>query len=291
MPSQINVVIMAITAHHSSRTSYQQEFRERMKDSPLPYFLVYGTAKSNDVCERLPLVDELFFDVDDRREYMVLKDKALFQWAINNGYTHVFRCCDDTVLYPSRLNHWLPLLSQHDYAGTFCGHGNITDETGNSAIFAIRYMDYMHGGVGMLLSKKAMERLIADKWPGPDVVPWPDMVEVMPNVWNSGYVKYWDDLWIGEVLKGHIRYGDRRRNNIYENYGDILVYDDPNLFAYAFPFDKNKVIATHEEKAMGHSELNMVIPPFSSLKDKIGHIETQSSTNKIEIISSAVRCT
>jgi len=286
MLSQTNVVILAITAHHASREPYKKSFREQMKNSPIDYKLVYGTAKSNDFPEREPLEDELFFDVDDRREYMVLKNQAMFRWALEHGYTHVFRCCDDTVLHPDRLLQHLPLLAQHDYAGTFCGHGSC-----GGRIFALRYMDYCHGGVGMLLSCKAMERLIANSWGGPDAVPWPDMVEVLPNHWNPGYVKYWDDLWIGEVLKGNLRYGDRRRNNIYENYGDISVYDDPNLFAYAFPFDRDAVIATHEEKAMGHSELNLIIPPFSSLTDKVKHIRgTQESTQKIEIINSAAWC-
>ena len=41
---------------------------------------------------------------------------------------------------------------------------------------------------------------------------------------------YPDDLWIGEVLKGNLPYVDPRRNELYANYGDWKVLDDPQRF-------------------------------------------------------------
>lgn len=260
----MKILIGVITAHHESRTPYVEKMRARLKDSPIDYKFVYGSAASNDLPNREPLADELFFDVDDRREWMVLKNKELFKYAMANGYDFVFRCCDDTALYPERLLQHAPLLALHDYAGTFCGHGNY-----GGKIFCLRYMDYCHGGVGVWLSHKAMNRLLADDWKGPTPSPYPMEMEVMPGIWHPSYDTYWDDLWMGEVLKGNLRYGERRRNDLYNNYGDIMVYDDPNLFAYAKPFDRDKVISTHEEAVMGESLIAETIPPFSSVTDKI----------------------
>jgi hypothetical protein len=113
----------------------------------------------------------------------------------------------------------------------------------------------MHGGVGIWLSRKSMEMLIADDWKGPYSSPYSKQIEITPGThfpgsWNI----YWDDLWIGEVLKGNLNYNDPRRNNTYGNYL-VSVYDDPSLFASNYPFDSEKVITTHSPEQMGTSDV------------------------------------
>jgi predicted O-methyltransferase YrrM len=254
MQSNSKTVLLAfITTHHPSSIPFIAMQRERMKNSPLPYVFVYGDAKSQvGIPDRAPLTDELFFPVNDTKPYMVLKNKALFEWALEHGYDFVFRMAHDTVVYPERIIKNFALLSKHDYAGTMCGYGAIN---ATSDIFTLRYLDYMHGGVGVWLSERAMRMLIADEWKGPYSSPLSKKIEITPAQWFDGsWDIYWDDMWMGEVLKGNLNYNDPKRNNMYENYL-VHVLDDPTLFASNTPFDSNKVIATHSPQQMGETNL------------------------------------
>jgi hypothetical protein len=253
----MKVLIAFLTAHHASRAPHVASQRERMKTSPIDYKFVYGIASSQRefVPERDPLPDELFFDVNDTKEYMVLKNKAIFQWALENGYDYVFRACDDSIVYPERIIQHFDLLAKHDYAGTMCGYGKLAGTPPGEGIFALRYLDYMHGGVGIWLSTKAMKMLLMDNWKGPYSSPYSNTIQITPGYdFKGGWGIYWDDLWIGEVLKGNLNYNHPRRNAIYQNYL-VHVYDDPSLFASNKPFDANKVIATHSLEQMGTSDV------------------------------------
>lgn len=276
---QPKVLLGIITAHHSSRAAYVAAQRERLKNSPLDYKFVYGAASSQQekVEPRNPLPDELFFNVDDTKAYMVLKNKALFRWALDNGYDYVFRACDDTIVYPERLIAHLDTLVKHDYAGTMCGYGKMA---GTGEVFVLRYLDYMHGGVGIWLSRKAMEMLLADDWKGPWSSPYSKQIELTPGSFFEGsWHVYWDDLWIGEVLKGNLNYNDPRRNNVYANYL-VSVYDAPQLFASNKPFDSAKVIATHSLEQMGTSDVKP--DNFSTLDGKIKLVPVDWNKTKSE---------
>jgi len=276
---QPKVLIGLITAHHASRAPHVAAQRERMKNSPLDYKFVYGDSSSQQekIEPRNPLPDELFFNVDDTKAYMVLKNKALFRWALDNGYDYVFRACDDTIVYPERLVAHIDTLAKHDYAGTMCGYGKMA-ETGE--IFVLRYLDYMHGGVGIWLSRKAMEMLLTDDWKGPWSSPYSKQIELTPGSFFEGsWHVYWDDLWIGEVLKGNLNYNDPRRNNVYANYL-VSVYDAPQLFASNKPFDPDKVIATHSLEQMGTSDVKP--DSFSTLDGKIKMVPVDWNKTKSE---------
>lgn len=254
------VLITFITTHHPSAIPHVAAQRERMKNSPLPYVFVYGDLKSNiEPVSRQPLADEVFLPVNDKKEYMVLKDQAIFKWAMDQGYDFMFRACHDSIVYPDRIIKNFELLRKHDYAGTMCGYGAMA---GTKDVFTLRYLDYMHGGVGIWLSRRAMEMLVADQWKGPYSSPYTTKIEITPGQWFDGsWHIYWDDLWIGEVLKGNLNYSDPRRNDIYDNYL-VNVLDDPTLFASNTPFDPNKVIATHSPEQMGES--NIKPKPYST---------------------------
>ena len=248
----MKILIAFLTAHHASRVSHVVEQRARMQGSSVDYKFVYGAASSNNMPDREPLFDELFFDVNDTKPYLVLKNKEVFKWALEHGYDFVFRACDDTVVYPERMLRHVGILGNHDYAGTMCGYGMLPGQ----GIFTLRYLDYMHGGVGIWLSRRAMEMLIADDWKGPYSSPYSKQVELTPGYFFKGsWHIYWDDLWIGEVLKGNLNYNDPRRNAVYQNYL-VHVYDDPELFASNKPFDETRIIARHSLEQMGTTELN-----------------------------------
>lgn len=270
-----NVLLAFITAHHPSRKPVVEEQRRRMKNSTLPYVFVYGDhrTQTETVPERLPEKDEIFFLCNDNKAYMVEKDKALFKWALDHGFNYVFRACDDSAVYPDRIISNFEQLRQHDYAGTMCGYGAMRvnmDGKDTTAVFAVRYLDYMHGGVGVWLSDKSMRMLIADEWKGPYSSPYNNNIEIVPGnyfkgVWNI----YWDDLWMGEVLKGNLNYNDPRRNEVYDNYL-VHVWDNPELFASNTPFDPERVISTHSTDQMGPCDLNP--KPFSTRWDVLPRI-------------------
>lgn len=58
----------------------------------------YGRPK-----KELGLYDEVFLDVPDDYAHLPYKTRALCQWALDNGYTNVFKCDDDTFVYVDRL--------------------------------------------------------------------------------------------------------------------------------------------------------------------------------------------
>jgi hypothetical protein len=269
----MRILIGFLTAHHASRAVHVTAQREWMKNSPIDYKFVYGTAASNNMPNREPLPDELFFDVNDTKAYLVLKNKALFKWALEQGYDYVFRACDDSVVYPERLLQHVELLAQHDYAGTFCGYGKLP----GYGIFALRYLDYCHGGVGIWLSRKAMAMLLADDWKGPFSSPLTRYVELTPDgePFKGSWHIYWDDLWIGEVLKGNLNYSDPRRNAIYQNYL-VHVLDAPALFASNKPFDEGRIIARHSLEQMGTS--NIKPEAFSTRLSTIQYLKVDWKT-------------
>jgi hypothetical protein len=52
---------------------------------------------------REPLPDEVFLDIPDDYKSLPAKVKAMFQWALSNGYTKCAKMDDDTLIIPSRF--------------------------------------------------------------------------------------------------------------------------------------------------------------------------------------------
>jgi hypothetical protein len=273
--ANMKVLFAFISACHKSRQEhvrklYQQMYKWEKWGLQFDWQIVFGDAdsqKSDDLWIPVEVEQRHFlsFQVDDTRRWMALKNQELFKWALEHGYDHVFRACDDSIVYPHRyLAHTVAF--RHDYIGTMCGYGRIAEVDGS---FVLRFLDYMHGGVGIGLSAKAMRRLVDDKYPGPDESPLGNEIHILPNqAIRGGWGTYWDDLWIGEVLRGHLPYADERRENTYYNYADngIEVYDNPKLFASNFPIDFKQVIAHHSLDQMGTTDLTP--GPFSTVFSK-----------------------
>jgi hypothetical protein len=216
------ILIAILTAHHQSRAPYRQRARETyLKGSSLDYRFVYGTPENG----KQPEEDELFFPVDDRKEYMALKNQAVFQWALDKGYDFCFRCCDDTWVFPDRVAK--AGLEAFDYAGQVPCKLSL----GGTFKIWMRYFDYMHGGCGIWLSRKAMERIVKAEWKGPehDI---PKRVDVGLGFMADTSPINWDDKWIGEVLKGEVAWDDPIRNSPLDAYTaqGISVFEDDLLF-------------------------------------------------------------
>lgn len=225
--SQSRILLGLLSAHHPSRWAYRRGARQAfLKDCPLDHIYILGRPPVDDwpyAREK----DEIWVDCDDRKEWMVLKNQALFRYALDNGYDYCFRACDDTFLFPDRIIS--AGLEPFDYAGQCPCKFSL----GGTFKVWMAYLDYMHGGCGIWLSRKAMEMLVADDWKGPD------HVQTMPERFNIGlgimyerFEKYWDDHWIGEVLKGNLSWDDPIRMQPVQAYtrNGIRVYEDDMLF-------------------------------------------------------------
>lgn len=227
MHPQLKVFIGIITAHHPSRLKYQ----ERARRDWLPawtddYKFYFGRGPNGEVKST---GDEVWLDCPDSREYMVLKNQAMFRDALENGYDYCLRICDDTfVNIPNflRIQHD---LAPFDYAGMMPCKLAIL----GSMKMPMRHFDYMHGGCGIWLSKKAMTMLAEDKWIGP-VLPdsWPNEVEIGFGLKAPMSRTFWDDHWIGEVLKGNLPYNDPAREQVSEAYSrmGINIFEDNMMF-------------------------------------------------------------
>jgi len=62
--------------------------------------------------DREPLPDEVFLDVNDDYQSLPSKVKGMCSWADNQGYDHVMKTDDDTVIWPERL-----VVPSGDYVG------------------------------------------------------------------------------------------------------------------------------------------------------------------------------
>lgn len=220
------ILIGLLSAHHPSRWGYRDRARQNfLKDSPLDHVFVLGHTPEN---WPYPIKDdELLADCPDEKEYMPLKNQALFRYALDRGYDYCFRCCDDTWVHVDRLIK--AGLEPFDYAGQVPCKFSL----GGTFKVWMRYLDYMHGGCGIWLSRKAMEMLVADKWKGPDwVKTMPERIDVGMGIMYSRFETFWDDHWIGEVLKGNLDWNDPLRANPVTAYlaNGINVFEDDMLF-------------------------------------------------------------
>jgi hypothetical protein len=229
----MKILIGILSAHHPSRKPYRDRARATyLKNSPIDYRFVLGN----------PITDEpdaLTVHCDDRKEYMVLKNQGLFRYALERDYTHCLRVCDDTWVYPERLLE-NEALAEYDYAGNMPCKLNLAGQFK----MPMKYYDYMHGGCGIWLSRKAMEMLAADDWKGPELK-LPERMDIGFGIMGRMATIDWDDRWIGEVLKGKLSIDDPKRDNPYAAYADngIKVFEDEMLF---FDDDPKRPLTVHD---------------------------------------------
>lgn len=220
------ILLGIITAHHPSRQPYRDRARATfLRSSALDHVFVMGRPGRPDSAEE-SYHDTLYVDCPDEREWMVLKNQALFRYVLDQGYDYCFRCCDDTWVYPERLMN--AGLEGFDYAGQMPCKLSL----GGAFKVWMAHFDHMHGGCGIWLSRKAMEMLVADKWPGPERKGLPELVDVGMKLMVKPQPIEWDDLWIGEVLKGRLAIDDPLRQDSLRAYNQngIEVYEDSLLF-------------------------------------------------------------
>lgn len=98
---------------------------------------------------RTPLSDEVILDCPDDYQSLNLKTKAILRWADERNYDGVYKCDDDSYVFPKKLLS--SGICKYDYAGCYIPAGEIG---------GIRYPAFAGGG-GYWLSKKAIKLVLS----------------------------------------------------------------------------------------------------------------------------------
>ena len=119
-----------------------------------------------------PGPDELIVDAPDGYATLPYKTKAARKWATDNGYGYTFHCGADTYVIASRFK--MINYEAYDYLGYCMDDGYRLNSS--------RLVKFMQGGAGFWLSPKAASFIEKAEIPA--------------------WVKFGDDVWIGDVLLG-----------------------------------------------------------------------------------------
>jgi hypothetical protein len=153
------------------------------------------------------------------------------QYALESGYDYVFRTDSDAYCWVNRL--LASGFENHDYQGWCIDYPKHleTDKALRTA----------HGGIGFLLSRKAMEIVVREK-------PW---------MQSDGY--YWGDIWTGEVLWQH---GIRCQRDTRFLDGSNGAQHHGNVFASELPLD-HPYISVHPLPVLNIDEMHAKFPCMS----------------------------
>lgn len=131
------------------------------------------------------------------------KTYRILEWALANGYSHIFKCDTDTYVRPRRMLK--SNYHRHDYVGNFVGrkdNGRFLARRGNTVgptivgvprvVYECLY-SWASGGAGYWLSAKAAKYIMENP---------PDERAICPHL------KYpCEDLWIGNLMGPQIKAG------------------------------------------------------------------------------------
>jgi hypothetical protein len=131
--------LIAITTSHATagRRSYQTAWRSRI---PAHFDYRYFIGEPQTIIDE----DVITLPVPDSYANLTLKTLGIVSYAYDAGYTHVFKCDDDTFIVPDRL-----VVPDCDYTG----HCRVNPPHNDG-------IDYCHGGRGYWLSRKAMKAIL-----------------------------------------------------------------------------------------------------------------------------------
>lgn len=98
---------------------------------------------------RKSFLDEVILGCPDDYQSLNLKTRAILEWAAERGYDAVFKCDDDSYVFPKRLLR--SGIQKYDYAGCYIPAGEIG---------SISYPAFAGGG-GYWLSARAIRLILA----------------------------------------------------------------------------------------------------------------------------------
>jgi hypothetical protein len=260
MPSP-KVVAAILTAHHPSRYHYRQVARQSfLKDCSIPYKFVFGDAPHEGDWERTGLRDDeiLHAPGSDLKTYLHLKDQAACRWALDQGAEFLWRSMCDTWWWPDRLLK--AGLEKFDYAGNW----PCTLRLGGAFKIAMPYYSFFHGGTGIWLSKKSMQRIVDAAWREDYLAEWPSQLDIGFGLTAPKLDYPWDDFWVAEAITGELAWNDPLRLDPLQTYNaaGLSIYEDNQLFLEDNP---ERAISIHDPGVV------KVNTRLSSLERQIRH--------------------
>jgi hypothetical protein len=257
-----SVVAAILTAHHPSRYHYRQVARQSfLKDCPIPYKFVFGDAPQAGDWDRTGLCEEeiLHASGSDLKTALHLKDQAACRWALDQGAQFLWRAMCDTWWWPDRLLK--AGLQAFDYAG----YWPCTLRLGGTFKVPIRYYDFFHGGCGIWLSRKAMQRIADATWRDDYLAAWPNHLDIGFGLTIPKLDHPWDDFWISEVIRGELAWNDPLRQSPLDSYNaaGLNIFEDSRMFVDDNP---ELAVSVHDPGVVKHSDSR-----FRSLERQIRH--------------------
>jgi|HubBroStandDraft_4_1064222.scaffolds.fasta_scaffold02564_3 hypothetical protein len=136
-----NPVILISSCVRDRRNGFQQAIRDTWGKSPaIPYRFFLGDVEAEEG-------DEVSLPCPDNYFSLPQKTKLSLEWALENDYSHAFRCFTDTFIDTIRLR--ASAYAEGDYIGNPFQHGT-------KGFF-------MHGGPGYWLSRRAAEIVVGSE--------------------------------------------------------------------------------------------------------------------------------
>lgn len=236
-----SVVAAVLTAHHPSRYHYRQVARQSfLKDCSIPYKFVFGDAPHDEWNNTGIRDDEILHAPgSDLKTHLHLKDQAACRWALDLGAQFLWRAMCDTWWWPERLLK--AGLQAFDYAGNW----PCTMRLGGAFRIAVPFYDFFHGGCGIWLSRKSMQRIADATWRDDYLAGWPNELNIGFGLTIPKLDHPWDDFWLSEVIRGELAWDDPLRMSPLESYNaaGLTIFEDSHLFVDDNP---NLPISIHD---------------------------------------------
>jgi hypothetical protein len=175
--------------------------------------------------------DEVYLDVQDDYGHVTFKARAIYKWALEQGYDYIFKCFADTYVCPSRLLS--SGFENYDYVGNFACRPQ--------GSFA-----YCTGGSGYWLSKKTYGPLATAH------IPVDDLVTVIPPnrrpLRSRAPIRFPNEASITKVLNVLMWAEDRWTGGLVYTHEDLKIYHDTRYEENVFgkgPERSNDTISIH----------------------------------------------
>ena len=201
-------ILIAITACHkrADYCNYQRGAWVSRLPKGVSYRFFYGRGRLNPRAFRY--ADEIDLNVPDDYDHLTLKVRAMLKWAYEQGFDYVFKCDDDTYLFPDRL------MKSGFQKWDYLGQSRVLDGLGRGICSG--------GCYG--LSRKALMALVTSR---PESIYKPRHLNLVSGaLWQ-------EDRWVAEVLQksgiqphNDLRFTQRKKDR---TGSEIAVWEYPGL--------------------------------------------------------------
>lgn len=101
MPNKVLIAVITCNQYKGRADAQRSTWIKDISGIDYKFFLGRGNTEP-------PREDEIFLDVPDDYDGLPWKVQAVMKWAVEQGYDAVFKCDDDTFVFPEKLlTHYL----------------------------------------------------------------------------------------------------------------------------------------------------------------------------------------